>query len=125
MREYIVRAKIVSVLGTTNGQYNVVYQRCDSIDDTTNPFYGQKKMAVSTVNKMDIGQLALMWKCPTIIKLINKQVILKMNDDGSIFEKVIGIKKDMTFGFRTQSQQLPKFVVNASNGVEALGEMYK
>lgn len=121
--KYTTRAKIVSVIKTTTGNYHIVYQRIGTIDNINNPFHGQRKMAVSTLNKFGTMQLMQMWKLEKVSKLINKQVILRMEDDGSLFEKVDGICKDMTFGFRTIPQKLPNFVMVDVEYI-AKGDMY-
>lgn len=120
---YTVRAKIVSVIGSKFGGYNIVFQRIDTIEDENNPFCGQRKLAVKRFENHVLADLCKLWNLPRISKLVHKQVILKMRDDGTIFESVLAIAKDNVLGFRTIPQQLPKFVLKESTGVEERGEM--
>lgn len=122
---YDVRAVIVAVVGSTKGGFNVVFERIDEITDESNPFVGQKKLAVKRFEKYNLVALAKIWKVYRISKLVHKNVILRMKDDNSLFECVMAIARDDKFGFRAVSQKLPKFVIEESNGIEELGVMYK
>ena len=125
MKTYDVRAVIVAVLGSTKGGFNVVFERIDEITDETNPFFGQKKLAVKHFEKYNLVALAKMWKVDRISKLVHKSVILRMKDNNTLFECVMAIARDDKFGFRAQPQKLPKFVIEESNGTEELGVMFK
>ena len=121
---YTVPAQIVSIVSTIDGKWNLVFQRIDTIDDTTNPFHGSHKMAVLRCDKFTVKQIAMYWKVECMRKLIGKQVVLKMQDDGTIFEQVMAVGKNRIGGFRAVSQQVPKMVMREAGETMELGVMY-
>lgn len=125
MKKYTVKAKIVSVVKTLSGDYHIVFQRIDTIQDKYNPFDGQRKMAVSSLNIKGVSDMMKLFKVVKVSKLLHKHVVLTMTNDGSIFEKVVSIAVDPIFGFRAIPQALPKFVMRDADMTKiALGEMY-
>ena len=121
---YTVPAQIVSIVSTINGKWNLVFQRIDTIDDATNPFHGSHKMAVLRCDKFTVKQIAMYWNVECMRKLIGKQVVLKMQDNGTIFEKVMAVGKNRIGGFRAVSQQIPKMVMREAGELMDLGVMY-
>lgn len=109
---YQERCKIVSVAKSkSSSNYYVVCQSSKCIEDSNNPFNGQKKMHVITCDKLFMQQILGFWKFDRIGKLISKQVILKLeHNPRSCFDKVLGVCKDQTFAFRAIPQTIPNFV---------------
>lgn len=121
---YQERCKIVSVAKSkSSNNYYVVCQSSKCIEDTNNPFHGQKKMHVLTADKMFTKQILGFWKFEKLGKLIGKQVILRLeHNQHSCFDKVTGICKDVSFAFRAIPQTIPKFVLEDAE-VIVKGEM--
>lgn len=105
-------SKIVSIIPTTFDGYIVCFQLFSTIEDTCNPYHGQHKMATLTCDKTMIKALAKIWGVTSISKLIGKDAELTLANDGSIFGKVIKVKREEVFSFRTQPQALPKWITN-------------
>ena len=121
---YTVPAQIVSIVSTIDGKWTLVFQRIDTIDDVTNPFHGSHKMAVLRCDKFTVKQIAMYWNVECMRKLIGKQVVLKMQDNGTIFEQVMAVGKNRIGGFRAVSQQIPKMVMREAGETMELGIMY-
>lgn len=102
--------KIVSIIPTKFDGYIVCFQLFSTITDKSNPFYGQHKMATLTTDKTMIKALAKIWQVKAISKLIGKDVELTLVDDGSVFGRITGVKKENVFGFRAVGQPLPKWI---------------
>lgn len=121
---YQERCKIVSVAKSkSSNNYYVVCQSSKCIEDTNNPFNGQKKMHVIKADKVYMQTLLGLWKFERLGKLIGKQVILRLEHNPySCFDKVTGVCKDQSFAFRAIPQTIPNFVLEDA-GIIIKGEM--